>query len=141
MILELEEPAMPQGLGGREGGVVILLSPRGRQNRDRREKLWGERRGLRHHRCADTDGGGDRQRNGGQAAIAISDPGLALKSCPKPEPNLPLRTAQRTWSRRSAPRRDQRICCDLFMRRLTRKLAVPSVNAVPTRSPARCRSP
>jgi len=46
MILELEEPAMPQGLGGREGGVVILLSPRGRQNRDRREKLWGERRGL-----------------------------------------------------------------------------------------------
>jgi len=41
----------------------------------------------------------------------------------------------------AAPRRDQRICCDLFMRRLTRKLAVPSVNAVPTRSPARCRSP
>src|SRR6187549_1085685 len=47
---------------------------------------------------------GDCQRNGGQAAIAISDPGLALKSCPKPEPNLPLRTAH--WSRRSAPRRD-----------------------------------
>src|SRR3954453_18173632 len=22
-----------------------------------RKKLWGERRGLRHHRCADTDGG------------------------------------------------------------------------------------
>src|SRR5215207_8859385 len=83
---------------------------------------------------------GDCQRNGGQAAIAISDPGLALKSCPKPEPNLPLRTAQRTWSRRSAPRRDQRMCCDLFMRRLTRKLAVASVNEVPTRKPARWRS-
>src|SRR4051794_2678206 len=34
----------------------------------------------------------------------------------------------------------QRICCDLAIRRLTRKLAVPSVSAVPTRSPARCRS-
>ena len=34
----------------------------------------------------------DRQRNGGQAAIAISEPGLALKNCPKPEPSLPLRT-------------------------------------------------
>src|SRR3954452_20201571 len=43
--------------------------------------------------------------------------------------------AQRTWSSRSAPRRDQRICCDLFMRRLIRKLAVPSVNAVPTPQP------
>jgi len=48
--------------------------------------------------------------------------------------------AQRTWSSRSAPRRDQRICCDLAMRRLTRKLAVPSVSDVPTRRPARCRS-
>src|SRR5687767_4933353 len=56
----------------------------------------------------------DRQRNGGQAAIAISEPGFALKSCPKPEPSLPLRTAQRTWSRRSAPCRDHRICCDLY---------------------------
>jgi hypothetical protein len=34
----------------------------------------------------------DRQRNGSQAAIAISEPGLALKNCPKPEPSLPLRT-------------------------------------------------
>jgi DNA replication protein DnaC len=83
---------------------------------------------------------GDRQRNGGQAAIAVSEPGLVLKSWPKPEPSLPLRTAQRTWSRRSAPRRDHRICCALFKRRLTRKLAVASVNAVPTRKPARWRS-
>src|SRR5687768_5693561 len=36
----------------------------------------------------------DRQGNGGQAAIAVSEPGLALKSCPKAEPSLPLRTAQ-----------------------------------------------
>lgn len=42
---------------------------------------------------------------------------------PSPEPSLPLIMAQRTWSRRSAPRHDQRICCDLFMRRLTRTLA------------------
>jgi len=40
--------------------------------------------------------------------------------------------AQRTWSRRSAPRRGQCICWDLFMRRLSRKLAVASVNEVPT---------
>src|SRR3954453_9440127 len=45
--------------------------------------------------------------------------------------------AQRTWSRRSVPRRDHRICCALVMRRLTRKLAVPSVIDVPTRRPAR----
>ena len=31
------------------------------------------------------------------------------------------------------------ICCDLFIRRLTRKFAVPSVIDVPTRRPARCR--
>src|SRR3954452_2928821 len=49
--------------------------------------------------------------------------------------------AQRTWSRRSAPRRDHRICCALFMRRLTRKVAVPSVSAVPTRRPAPRRIP
>ena len=61
----------------------------------------------------------------------------ASNSCPKPEPSLPLRTAQRTRGRRSAPRRDHRICWDLFRRRLTRKLAVPSVSAVPTRRPAR----
>src|ERR1700738_3693725 len=87
---------------------------------------------------------GDRERPkcGGQAAIAacgcISLAGWNF--CPKPEPNVPLYIAQRTWSRRSAPRRDQRICCDLFIRRFTRKLAVPSVIAVPTRNPARCRS-
>jgi hypothetical protein len=40
----------------------------------------------------------------------------------------------------SAPRRDQRICCDLFIRRFTRKLAVPSVIAVPPLKPARWRS-
>ena len=33
------------------------------------------------------------------------------------------KTAQRTCSIRLAPRRDQRICCDLFIRRLTRKFA------------------
>src|SRR3954465_3555697 len=63
----------------------------------------------------------------------------AWNSCPKLEPSLPLKPAQRTWSSRSAPRRDQRICCDLAMRRLTRKLAVPSVSEVPTRRPARAR--
>src|SRR5208283_3103076 len=36
--------------------------------------------------------------------------------------------------------RDQRICCDLFIRRFTRKLAVPSVIAAPTRNSARYRS-
>ena len=46
----------------------------------------------------------------------------------------------RTWSRRSAPRRDHRICWGLAMRQLTRKLAVASVSAVPTRKPARWRS-
>src|SRR4051812_17130138 len=86
--------------------------------------------------------GGDRQKIGGQAAMAISVTGStsALKSYPKAEPSLPLRAAQRTWSRRSAPLRDHRICWDLFMRRLTRKLAVPSVIEVPTRRPARWRS-
>src|SRR6202012_6061974 len=48
--------------------------------------------------------------------------------------------AQRICSTRSAPRRDQRICCDLFIRRMTRKFAVPSVTAVPTRMPARYRA-
>src|SRR5690349_24181508 len=46
---------------------------------------------------------------------------------------FPYTTLFRSCSRRSAPRRDQRICCDLFIRRITRKLAVPSVIAVPTR--------
>src|SRR3712207_6905076 len=52
---------------------------------------------------------------GGQAAMAKVGPELASawNSCPNPEPNLPLRTAQRTWSRPLAPRRDQRICRDL----------------------------
>ena len=76
---------------------------------------------------------------GGQAAAAkvgwVSFAGANL--CPKAEPKVPLYTAQRTCSRRSAPRRVQRICCDLFIRRFTRKLAVPSVMAVPTRRPAR----
>jgi hypothetical protein len=40
---------------------------------------------------------------------------------------------------RSAPFLDHRICWLLFMRRLTRKFAVPSVIDVPTRSPARNR--
>src|SRR5688500_17635609 len=52
----------------------------------------------------------DRQKIGGQAAMAISVTGStsASKSCPKAEPSLPLRAAQRTWSRRSAPWRDHR---------------------------------
>src|SRR5690349_13384800 len=80
---------------------------------------------------------GERRDFGGHAARARPEMGLASASAsnswPGPEPSLPLMTAQRTWSRRSAPRRDQRICCALFMRRLTRKLAVPSVIDVPTR--------
>jgi IS6 family transposase len=75
---------------------------------------------------------------GGQAALASSEVGsTAWNSWPKLEPSLPLKPAQRTWSRRSAPLRDHRICWDLFMRWLTRKLAVPSVIDVPTRKPAR----
>src|SRR5687767_11801054 len=78
---------------------------------------------------------------GGQAAMASSEAGSTVwNSWPKLEPSVPLKPAQRTWSRRSAPRRDQRIGWDLFMRRLTRKLAVPSVIDVPTRRPARWRS-
>jgi len=34
-----------------------------------------------------------------------------------------------------------RMWYDLFIRRFIRKSAVPSVSAVPTRNPARCRSP
>ena len=84
----------------------------------------------------------NRREVGGQAARTKSVRGSASvsNSWPKLEPSLPLRAAQRTWSRRSAPRRDHRICCDLFMRRLTRKLAVPSVIDVPTRRPVRWRS-
>ena len=75
----------------------------------------------------------------GQAAMASSEAGsTAWNSWPKLEPSLLLKPAH--WNRRSAPRRDHRICCDLFMRRLTRKLAVPSVIDVPTRRPARWRS-
>jgi hypothetical protein len=55
--------------------------------------------------------------------------GAGSYSWPKPEPSAPLQTARWTWSSRSAPRRDQRICCDLAMRRLTRKLAVHAVFA------------
>src|SRR4051812_35433186 len=77
----------------------------------------------------------ERREVGGQAALAKSAMGLtsASNSGSKPDPSLPLRTAH--WSRRSAPLRDHRICWDLFMRRLTRKLAVPSVIDVPTRRP------
>ena len=39
--------------------------------------------------------------------------GAVSNSRPKPEPSPPLQTAERTCSSRSAPRRDQRICCDL----------------------------
>jgi hypothetical protein len=52
------------------------------------------------------------------------------------EAGTELAVAQRTWSRRSAPRQDHCIGGDLFMRRLTRKLAVASVSAVPTRRQA-----
>jgi predicted pyridoxine 5'-phosphate oxidase superfamily flavin-nucleotide-binding protein len=44
-----------------------------------------------------------------------------------------------SWSSRSAPRLDHRICCDLFNRTFTRKLVVPSEMAAPTRNPARWR--
>src|SRR5215218_6050892 len=94
------------------------------------DAVLAERRGLCRR---------ERREVGGQAALAKSAMGLtsASNSGSKPDPSLPLRTAQRTWSRRSAPLRDHRICWDLFMRRLTRKLAVPSVIDVPTRRPAR----
>jgi putative hemolysin len=84
--------------------------------------------------------GGERREVGGQAALAKSAMGLtsASNSGSKPDPSLPLRTAH--WSRRSAPLRDHRIGWDLVMRRLTRKLAVPSVTDVPTRRPVRWRS-
>ena len=92
-------------------------------------------------RCEPSTQSAEEPAIGGQAAMASSEAGSTIwNSCPKLDPNLPLKPAERTWSRRSAPRRDQRICCDLFMRRLTRKLAVPSVIDVPTRRPARWRS-
>ena len=65
-----------------------------------------------------TGAGSDRYRwdcltFGGQAAAAkvgwLSFAGA--NRCPKAEPKVPLYTAQRTCSRRSAPRRVQRICC------------------------------
>ena len=40
--------SVQQGLGG---GRCAVPSRHGQK------KLWGERRGLRHHRCADIDGG------------------------------------------------------------------------------------
>jgi hypothetical protein len=85
----------------------------------------------------------DCHEAGGRAAATIcgSRPFVGSKHCPKPGPKAPLYAALRTRSSRSAPRRDQRTCCHLAMRRLTRKFAVPSISAVPTSSPARCRSP
>src|SRR4051794_18003310 len=41
-------PSVQQGSGGGQCAVPF---------RHEQKKLWGERRGLRHHRCADTDGG------------------------------------------------------------------------------------
>src|SRR3954463_2209663 len=86
-------------------------------------------------RLVTIDAAGERREVGGQATLAKSAMGLtsASNSGSKPDPSLPLRTAH--WSRRSAPLRDHRICWNLFMRRLTRKLAVPSVIDVPTRRP------
>src|SRR3954451_19432404 len=73
---------------------------------------------------------GECRAIGGQAALASSEAGLtAWNSWQKLEPSLPLKPAH--WSRRSAPRRDQRIGWDLVIRRLTRKLAVPSVSDAP----------
>lgn len=63
--------------------------------------------------------------------------GVGSNRLPRPDPSAPLWTAHRTCSSKSAPRRDQRICCCLFILRLTKKLAVPSVTDVPTRWPAR----
>src|SRR5664279_1289048 len=61
---------------------------------------------------------------------------------PSPEPVAADHTSSPAQAKvcDRTPFRDQRICWDLFIRRLTRKLAVPSVIAVPTLSPARCRS-
>jgi hypothetical protein len=50
---------------------------------------------------------------------------VSLESWPKLDPSLPSKAAQRTWSRRSASLRDHRICCNLFMRQLTRKFSFP----------------
>jgi hypothetical protein len=78
----------------------------------------------------------------GQAAVTVGGRAsfASPNFCSRAEPNLPLRTVQRVCSRRSAPRRVQRVCCNLFIRRFTRKLVTPSVIAVPTRNPARWRS-
>src|SRR3954466_6329879 len=85
---------------------------------------------------------GNRLEVGGQAAMVAGGCGslAAWKRCPRPMPSVPLETAQRPGGSRAAPPRVQRICCYLFTRRFTRKLAVPSVSALPPRTPIRCRS-
>ena len=63
--------------------------------------------------------------------MASSEAGsTAWNNWPKPGPNLPLKPAQRTWSRRSAPRRDQRICWDLFMRRFGNSFTEEMMDAI-----------
>ena len=70
----------------------------------------------------------------GKGQIYIGDP---VKAMIEPRAERAVVDCTGTWSSRSAPRRDHRIFCDLFMRRFTRKFAVPSVIDVPPRSPAR----
>jgi hypothetical protein len=72
---------------------------------------------------------------------------VGLKQRREPNLSLPFRTAQRPWSRRSAPPPDHRIRWDLFTRQLIRKLAALSVIKltalslieIPTGGPARWR--
>jgi hypothetical protein len=73
----------------------------------------------------------------GQAGGVIA---FGLKQLREPNLSLPFGTAQRLWSRRSAPPPDHHIRWDLFMRQLTKKAAVLSVIEVPTGEPARWRS-
>src|SRR3954447_24714352 len=64
----------------------------------------------------------------GQVAMASSEAGsTARHNWPNLKLSPPLKPVQRTWSRRSAPPQGDCICWDLFMRRLTIKLAVSSV--------------
>lgn len=46
---------------------------------------------------------------------------------PTPDLSAPLETAHRTCTNKPAPRLNHRICCGLFIRRLARKFALPSV--------------
>ena len=72
----------------------------------------------------------------GKGRVCLGDP---VESMPKPGTERAVVDCVTYRSSKSAPVRDHRIGWDLFMRRLTRKFAVPSVIDVPTRPPARKR--